>query len=250
MPVLAWSVELALFALLQARAALFGGLLLAFMLVSHFLDLPLLHRYDHIFLFAVLVQIFLLASGQETAREAGVIFGFHCVATVMELYKTSAAIGSWHYPEEAVFALFNVPLFAGFMYSAVGSYIARAWTLLALRFTTYPRFGHTLCLAALIYANFFSHHFMVDLRYLLVGYAMVLFWRTRVAFHGASGARHAAAGRLRARLGLRVDRRKRSHLCRGLALPAPARRLDAGLAPQARRLVPADDRQFRAGVAA
>ncbi|MEM9107468.1 MAG: DUF817 family protein, partial [Pseudomonadota bacterium] len=131
---------------------------------------------------AVLFQIFLLASGLETRREALVIFGFHCVATVMELYKTSSMIGSWHYPEEAYFAFLGVPLFAGFMYSAVGSYIARAWTVLKLRFSDYPKLVHTYVLAALVYVNFFTHHFIIDLRYILVGYAFLIFWRTRVFF--------------------------------------------------------------------
>ncbi|MEP1207412.1 MAG: DUF817 domain-containing protein [Rhizobiaceae bacterium] len=175
-------LELIVFGIKQAKASLFGGLLLAFMLLTTAVDLPYFHRYDYIFVFAIVVQILLLAFKLETRREMLVIFGFHLVATIMELYKTSDLIGSWNYPEQASIAIFGVPLFAGFMYSAVGSYIARAWKLQRLRFENYPALIHTYVLALLIYVNFFTHHFIWDIRYLLVVYAAVIFWRTRVCF--------------------------------------------------------------------
>ena len=175
-------LELVVFGLKQAYASLFGGLLLAFMLVTVLIDLPDFHRYDYIFLYALTIQIILLATKLETPREIMVIFGFHLVATIMELFKTSELIGSWNYPEPAVIAFWNVPLFAGFMYSAVGSYIARAWKVLHLRFEHFPPLLHTYILAALIYGNFFTHHFITDARYLLVLYTVVIFWKTQVYF--------------------------------------------------------------------
>ena len=174
--------ELIVFGLKQANAALFGGLLLAFMLLTTVVEMPWLYRYDVIFIYAVVIQIFLVASGLETSREMAVIFGFHLIATLMEIYKTSELIGSWNYPEPAVIAIWNVPLFAGFMYSAVGSYIARAWKILDLRFANYPPLIHTYILAVLIYANFFTHHFIIDIRYALVAYAAIIFWNTHVRF--------------------------------------------------------------------
>ena len=175
-------LEVTVFGLKQAYASLFGGLLLAFMLLTVMTDLPGLHRYDYIFLYALVIQILLVTLKLETPREMLVIFGFHLVATVMELFKTSEAIGSWNYPEPAWFAIWNVPLFAGFMYSAVGSYIARAWRVMDLHFEHYPKLIHTYGLALLIYANFFTHHFVTDIRYLLVIYAAVIFRRTQVYF--------------------------------------------------------------------
>ncbi len=123
--------EFWLFGVKQAYACLFGGFLLALMLGTR-LWYPFedhLHRYDFIFIAAVLFQLLLLAFRLETLREALVIVVFHLVATVMELFKTSDAIGSWVYPEEFIFGIGNVPLFTGFMYSAVGSYIARIWRI-------------------------------------------------------------------------------------------------------------------------
>ncbi len=190
-----WSVELLLFARLQAQAALFGGALLAFMLFSRFHDLPLLHRYDHIFVFAVLFQTFLLAWGFESLREATVIFGFHCVATVMELCKTSSIIGSWHYPEDVVLALYSVPLIAGFMYSAVGSYIARldascaaVYSLPASRAHLWP--GH-LDLNELLYTSFCPRLALLPGRLCFCD-----FLANAGAFHGGARAQHSAAGGL------------------------------------------------------
>ena len=45
----------------------------------------------------------------------------------MEVFKT--AIGSWIYPEAVFLRIGGVPLFSGFMYAAVGSYIARIWRI-------------------------------------------------------------------------------------------------------------------------
>ena len=69
----------------------------------------------------------MLAFRLETWREARVILIFHVVGTVMELFKTSA--GSWVYPEASLLHIGAVPLFSGFMYAAVGSYIARVWRI-------------------------------------------------------------------------------------------------------------------------
>jgi len=119
----------------QAYACLFGGFLLGIMIITKlWYPFESLHRYDFIFLAAIAFQVFLLSFKLETWRESIVIVVFHVVATIMELFKTSDAIGAWSYPEEYVFGIGNVPLFTGFMYSAVGSYIARAWRLFEFRF--------------------------------------------------------------------------------------------------------------------
>lgn len=171
------------FGLKQAYACLFGGFLLLVMLVTHYwYPLELLHRYDFIFLAAIAFQLVLLALGLETWREAGVIVVFHLLATVMELFKTSDAIGSWTYPEAYVFGIGNVPLFTGFMYSAVGSYLARVWRIFEFRYHHYPNRAATLLLVALIYINFFSHHFIWDLRWLLIAATGALFFRTSIHF--------------------------------------------------------------------
>ena len=139
-----------------------------------------LARYDFLFLAALTIQLLLLLLRMETVREAKVILMFHVVGTVMEIFKTSA--GSWTYPEHSFFHLGHVPLFSGFMYGSVGSYLARATRILDARYTGYPNRAATVALAILIYANFFTHHFLPDIRILLFILVAAAFGRTWVYY--------------------------------------------------------------------
>lgn len=175
--------EFWLFGLKQANACIFGGLLLFIMIAtSIWYPIESIHRYDFIFLSAIVIQILLLAFKMETLRESLVIVIFHLVATLMELFKTSDAIGSWVYPEEYFFGINNVPLFTGFMYSAVGSYIARVWRIFEFEYQFYPNKTLSVLLVTAIYINFFSHHFIWDFRWLLLGITAFLFFKTKVYF--------------------------------------------------------------------
>jgi uncharacterized membrane protein YoaT (DUF817 family) len=175
-------VEFVVFGLKQAWACLFGGALLGIMIVTAIAwpqNAPI-ERYDFLFLAALSIQVALLSFKLETPREAVVILVFHIVGTAMELFKTSA--GSWIYPEEAIFRILGVPLFSGFMYAAVGSYIARITRIFDMRYTSYPPMFATIVLAVAIYVNFFTHHFVFDARWGLFAFAFVLFWGTRVHY--------------------------------------------------------------------
>ena len=80
------------------------------------------YRYDYLLIYALIIQICLLYLKLESWAEAKVIALFHVMAMVMEIFLTHPAIASWQYPQPAVFKILTVPLFAGFMYSAVGSF--------------------------------------------------------------------------------------------------------------------------------
>lgn len=178
----AWTYEFLLFGFKQGWACLFGGLILALLLGTH-LFYPAdaaLARYDFLTLAALAIQLGMLAFRLETLEEARVILAFHVVGTVMELFKT--AYGSWHYPEPSLLRIGEVPLFSGFMYAAVGSYLARVWRIFDFRFTAYPSPLLAGVLAIAIYVNFFAHHFLPDGRIVLFAALGVLFWRTRVWF--------------------------------------------------------------------
>jgi uncharacterized membrane protein YoaT (DUF817 family) len=166
----------------QGWACLFGALMLALLLATHFLyprDAPLA-RYDFLTLAALAIQLAMLALRLETLREAKVILVFHVVGTVMELFKTAA--GSWLYPEPSLLRIGGVPLFSGFMYAAVGSYLARVMRIFAIRFEPYPRAPWPGLLAVLIYVNFFAHHWLPDIRIALFAAMAGLFWRTQARF--------------------------------------------------------------------
>ena len=170
------------FAIKQAWAALFGGLMLGAIILTSFVDLPWLGRYDWLFLFALAIQGFMLAAKLEKPHEIITIFSFHLVGLAMDLFKTSSSVGSWSYPGEAFFMIGNVPLFAGFMYGAVGSYLARSWRVLNLSFSNYPRRRYTVLLALAIYGNFFLDHYGYDIRYLLFIALAVLYGRVWVSY--------------------------------------------------------------------
>jgi uncharacterized membrane protein YoaT (DUF817 family) len=177
-----WAYEFALFVFKQGWACLFGALMLALLLATHLLypaDAPLA-RYDVLTLAALGIQLGMLALRLETWSEAKVILAFHVVGTVMELFKT--AYGSWLYPEPSLLRIGGVPLFSGFMYAAVGSYIARVWRIFDFRFEPYPRSPWPELLALAIYVNFFAHHWLPDVRLALFLTLGMLFWRTPVHF--------------------------------------------------------------------
>ena len=177
-----WFYEFLLFGIKQAWACLFGGLMLV-LLMGTFLLYPAdtaLARYDFLTLAALAIQFAMLAFRLETWDEAKVILAFHIVGTAMEIFKTAA--GSWAYPEPAMLRIAGVPLFSGFMYAAVGSYIARVWRIFEFRYKSFPPSWLTWLLAVLIYANFFSHHYLPDIRYALFAAIALLFWKTRVYF--------------------------------------------------------------------
>lgn len=170
------------FAIRQAWAALFGGLIIGAILLTQFVTLPWLPRYDWLFLFAIMIQGFMLITRLEKPHEVITILVFHLIGLGMELFKTSANIGSWSYPGEAYFKLGNVPLFSGFMYAAVGSYIARAWRVMDLAFNPYSNRIYTLVLAFAIYTNFFTHHYLHDIRWLLFVAIILLYGRVWVSY--------------------------------------------------------------------
>lgn len=175
-------VEFIVFGIQQARACVFAGSFFLLLFLSNYLPLFGLARYDFLFLAAILIQVLLYVFKLETLNEIKVIFLFHLIGFVLELYKTSAAIGSWSYPEEAFFKIATVPLFSGFMYAAVGSYISLSWKYMKLSLTHAPNYALSIVLSILIYLNFFTHHFLPDVRYLLMLMVLVLFFRTRVYF--------------------------------------------------------------------
>ena len=181
----AWSTalfEFLSFGIKQGWACIFGGLLLALMLGTHlyYPEDAWLSRYDFLVIAAVLIQIVLIATGLESLEEARVILAFHIVGTIMELFKTHA--GSWVYPEDSFLRIGGVPLYSGFMYAAVGSYLARVWRLFDFRFDRFPPLWLQALLAAAIYLNFFTHHFTLDIRNGLFVATVLIYGRCVVWF--------------------------------------------------------------------
>lgn len=174
--------EFVRFGMKQAWACLFGGLVV-FLLIATYLFYPrdaALARYDFLFLSMLAIQIVLVLTRLETIDEAKVILIYHVAGTAMEIFKT--AVGSWIYPEASFFRIGGVPLFTGFMYACIGSYICRAWRLFDFRFSHHPPDWALIAVSLLIYVNFFTHHYIADMRIGLFIIVAVLFARTRIYF--------------------------------------------------------------------
>ena len=181
-PATSFTYEFIRFGVKQAWACLFGGAMVA-LIVGTFLWYPrgaALGRYDFLFLMAIAIQIVMLFFRLETFDEAKVILIYHVVGTIMEISKTG--VGSWVYPGASIFHVAGVPLFSGFMYASIGSYIARSWRLFDFRFTHHPPLWTIYILALAVYANFYAHHYMIDIRIVLFGAAAVLFGRTWIYY--------------------------------------------------------------------
>lgn len=174
--------EFIIFGLKQARASIFAGSFFVLLFLSNHIPLFGLPRYDFLFLAAVAIQVILYFTKLETWDEVKVIFLFHIIGLVLELYKTSPMVGSWSYPEAGYLKIATVPLYSGFMYAAVGSYISQAWKIMKLRLTNYDHYLLSVVLGLLIYINFFTNHYIYDIRIFLIIAVFALFWKTRVYF--------------------------------------------------------------------
>ena len=168
-----------------ASAALFGILLLLAFVVTASMGSEAFYgfyRYDYLLFYALSIQVILLYAKLESWAEAKVIALFHILAMGMEIFLTHPLIASWQYPQPAVFKILTVPLFAGFMYSAVGSFFARSLRLYRVSFEKLPQFSNMLVLAVLSYINFMSKFFIPDYRGLLFVWSVVIFWKTKIRF--------------------------------------------------------------------
>ncbi len=170
------------FVKLEVQSCTFAVMVVGLLALSRVLPLGAwgLARYDFLLLGCVLAQLGLLALRYESWREAGVLLVFHALGFGLEAFKV--AHGSWAYPEAALSKVAGVPLYAGFMYASVGSYMAQAWRRMYLKLHGAPPLALQAGLAAAAYLNFFTHHYGPDLRYAVCVGLLLAFRRTRVSF--------------------------------------------------------------------
>jgi uncharacterized membrane protein YoaT (DUF817 family) len=168
-------IEFWYFGIKEARACLFAGLFFFSVFALPKAGVWGLPRYDVLLVIAISIQGWMLWSKLETYDELKAICIFHLVGFALEVFKTSSGIKSWSYPDFAYSKVFGVPLFSGFMYAAVGSYVIQAWRLFDLRVIYHPPHWMAASIATLIYANFFTHHFIGDYRWYIAALAMGLY---------------------------------------------------------------------------
>jgi uncharacterized membrane protein YoaT (DUF817 family) len=175
-------VEFGYFGIKEVRACLFVGLFFAAVFLVPRAGLWGIARYDALLVVALAIQAWMVWTKLETLDELKAITLFHVIGFALEVFKTSSGIKSWAYPDFGYTKLFGVPLFAGFMYAAVGSYIIQAWRLFELRVIHHPPYWMAGLIAVLLYANFFTHHYIGDYRWYLAACALGLYARSTVIF--------------------------------------------------------------------
>jgi len=177
-------IELSAFGWINTKACVFAGSFFVILLASRHLQVPGVARYDLILAAALALQAALIAFKVETRDEVYTLMLFHALGFALEVFKTQPGIGSWSYPEPGLFKLWGVPLYSGFMYAAVASYMVQAWRGFDLSLEGYPSHRASIALALAIYANFFAHHhpLIPDLRWVLAVAVLWLFRGTRVCF--------------------------------------------------------------------
>ncbi len=183
MSIRAYLLDFVYFCVREARAAAFAGSFLALLVFTHLVPEPLgVARADFLFVMAVLIQATFIWFRLETVDEAKAIALFHMIGLALELYKTHPAIGSWSYADPGFFHIAHVPLYTGFMYAAVGSYVVQAWKTLHLRIERHPPYVASGALCVAIYINFFTNHFVYDARIVLIALVFLLYRKTVVHF--------------------------------------------------------------------
>ncbi len=164
----------------QALSCLFPVVIFVSLALTKFISLPLLPRYDWLLIIFLLMQVWMVRSGLETRDELKVITLFHLIGLALELFKVH--MGSWSYPGEGYTKVFGVPLYSGFMYASVASYLCQAWRRLKVELVKWPPFLAVVPLAAAIYLNFFTHHYWIDVRWWLFGLVIIVFWQSWVTY--------------------------------------------------------------------
>lgn len=164
----------------QAMSCLFPVFIFLSLAVSHVISIPGLPRYDLLLLLCIAMQALMVMTKLETKDELKVITVFHLIGLALEIFKVK--MGSWSYPEEAYSKVLGVPLYSGFMYASVASYLCQAWRRLDISITGWPRYFITVPLGAAIYLNFFTHHYWIDIRWYLTILIFIAFWKTRVYY--------------------------------------------------------------------
>lgn len=172
--------ELIAFGFKNVLACFFPAFIFCMLILSKLIQIPFIPRYDFLLMACVAMQAFMYFTKLESGMELLVITMFHLLGLTLEIYKVS--MGSWAYPEFAYSKIAGVPLYSGFMYASVGSYVCQAWRWLDLRLEKWPGIIPAGIISVAIYMNFFTHHYIYDMRWVITVLLILVFWNTRFVF--------------------------------------------------------------------
>jgi len=104
-----------------------------------------------------------------------------CAFAIAIFIGLAASALIWKYTNPPVVRVGGVPVFSGFMYASVGSYICQAFRRLDLHVGGF-RWWPVSLLAVAAYLNFFTHHVIVDLRWVIAAGFLIALWGSAVHF--------------------------------------------------------------------
>jgi uncharacterized membrane protein YoaT (DUF817 family) len=165
----------------EAISCIFPVIIFGSLAITKFVSVPFIPRYDLLLIIFLIVQYLMFKFNLKDAEEVNMICLFHVLGIMMEIYKVSH--NSWAYPEHAYAKVLDVPLYSGFMYASIASYICQAWRNLDLKLEAWPNPAACFILAVLIYGNFYTNVHTYDIRLILIPALFLVFYRTSVYFN-------------------------------------------------------------------
>lgn len=169
----AWAVDQVTW---QARAAVFGAIFILSIAgtAAVWETAWPVARYDALALLGVAALTIMFALGAHSTSDALPIGLVFALGVVLELYKIET--GAWMYPEGSELAIGQKPLFVGFMYAAVASYLIRALRVKALEIRGMPPLFVAVLVGGLVYGAYFLPS-QIWVRFGLIGLVTLVFWR-------------------------------------------------------------------------
>lgn len=166
------------FTRLQFLSAIFGISVFTILAITKFVSpIP---RYDLVLVLCIAVQWVMVRTRIESISELKVISLFHVLGLGLEVWKVKH--GSWAYPYAGYIRIAEVPLYSGFMYASVASYITQAWKHFDLQMQPLPPRWLAAGLASAAYLNFFANTYLTDYRWWVIGAVMLAYVRARCSF--------------------------------------------------------------------
>lgn len=170
-------IEFLIFGLKQIIGITFGlSLILGFLLTA-----SSNYRYDILFVYALVIQAVLYKLGFESKRDILVITIFHLVGLSMELIEVSIN-HSWTYTSSGIFYIGSVPIFTGFMYASIGSYMTKEFKLLDFKVYNMPSKPFLIIYSLFIYLNFIFNNHIFDFRYILIIIMIIVYSNVDLSF--------------------------------------------------------------------
>jgi uncharacterized membrane protein YoaT (DUF817 family) len=166
----------------QLHAALFAVFILASLTITQHVSFGLA-RYDLMLILCIGFQVAVVSAKLETKKELFATCCFHFLGICLEIYKVKN--GSWRYPEDGL-KIGGVPLFSGFMYASVASYLMQSWRLHRMTVERFPSWPWAIAIGLAVYANFFFARFLGDARWYLTAAILICFGRTFVHIDAAA----------------------------------------------------------------